>query len=164
MVANVLIKFGWHQMENVGGEAFWNFQPHIYGPVLRKISNCHRIFKFWQIAKTVIAYIRPWLWYFMWSLAEIWWKLLKEWCFENHIENFAKCTQWPQTKLKESGIKNTFHIYVHCSTPSPKFSSISLYGQLFFEIFHILGFPIDSHVKISKCHKIFNLRQIAKYS
>ena len=29
MVANVLIKFGWHWIKTVGGEAFWNFRPHI---------------------------------------------------------------------------------------------------------------------------------------
>ncbi len=33
-----------------------------------------------------------------------------------------------------------------------------------FKIFHILGFPIDSHVKISKCHKIFKTCPIAKKS
>ncbi len=25
-------------------------------------------------------------------------------------ENFAKCTEWPQTKLKESGIKSSLHV------------------------------------------------------
>ena len=33
-----------------------------------------------------------------------------------------------------------------------------------FEIIHILGFPIDSHVKISECHKIFKTWPIAKES
>ena len=28
----------------------------------------------------------------------------------------------------------------------------------------LAGFPIDSHVKISKCHQIFNFWQIAKIS
>ena len=31
-----------------------------------------------------------------------------------------------------------------------------------FEIFHILGFPIDPHVKISKCHKVVKTWSIAK--
>ncbi len=29
MIANVLIKFGWHQMKTVGGVAFWPFQLHM---------------------------------------------------------------------------------------------------------------------------------------
>ena len=33
-----------------------------------------------------------------------------------------------------------------------------------FEIFRILGFPIDSHVKLSKCHEIFKTWSIAKKS
>ena len=57
MVANVLIKFGWHWMKTLGGVAFWNFQPH--GPVLRKIPKCHNIFKFWQIAKKSNSLYQP---------------------------------------------------------------------------------------------------------
>ena len=33
--------------------------PGAYGPLLTKISKCHEIFNFWQIAKKVIAYISP---------------------------------------------------------------------------------------------------------
>ncbi len=43
---------------------------------------------------------------------KIWLKLNENWgsnsLFENlNIENFEKCTEWPQTKLKESGVKGT---------------------------------------------------------
>ncbi len=54
--------------------------------------------------------------------------------------------------------------HVYCSTPSPKFSSVSLYDRPFFEIFHILGFPIDSNVKVSQCHKFCKTWPIAKKS
>ena len=43
-------------------------------------------------------------------------------------------------------------IYVHCSTPCPKFSSASLYNQLFSRYCTFLDFAIDSHVNISRCH------------
>ena len=36
------------------------------------------------------------------------------------IWNFAKCTEWPQTKLKGIGHQK-YPTYVHCSTPSPNF-------------------------------------------
>ncbi len=68
IVANVLINFDWHRMKAVGGVAFWNFQPHMV--VFIKRLTCHRIFNFWQIAKNVIAYISPWLWY----LYQVWLK------------------------------------------------------------------------------------------
>ena len=72
MVANVLIKFGWHRMKTLRGVVVLKF-PAPYGPVLTKISKCHRFFNFWHITKKVIAYNSPWLWYFAWSLVEIGW-------------------------------------------------------------------------------------------
>ncbi len=78
MVNNVLIQFGWEPAKSVIEVAFWNFQLDPCGPVLRKISMCHNFCNFWQIAKNVIAYISPWLWYFIWSSLEFRWKLLKE--------------------------------------------------------------------------------------
>ncbi len=53
-------------------------------------------------------------------------------------------------------------IHAHCSTPSPKFSSVSLHDQPFLRYSTFYDFPIDCHVKISKCHKIFKFWQIAK--
>ncbi len=47
---------------------------------------------------------------------------------------------------------------------SAKFSSVSLYGQLFFRYCTFYAFAIDSHVKISKRHKIFKTWPIAKKS
>ncbi len=75
-------------------------------------------FFFWRSAKNVIAYISSWWLYFVRRLVEIWWKLLKN----RGIRNYAKCTEWPKTNLKESGIKSTL---------SPKFSSVSLHDQPF---------------------------------
>ena len=55
---------------------------------------------------------------------------------------------------------------MYCSTLGPKFLSVSLYDQLFsrYIALHILGFPTDSHVKISKCHKFCKTWPIAKKS
>ncbi len=49
MVANVLIKFVRHLDENCRSSAL-KF-PVPYGPVLTKISKCHKIFSFGQIAE-----------------------------------------------------------------------------------------------------------------
>ncbi len=65
---HVLIKFGWYEMKTVGVIAF-----EISSPIWSCVNK-----KNWQIAKKVTAYINPWLWYFVWSLVEIWWKVLKE--------------------------------------------------------------------------------------
>ncbi len=48
-----------------------------------------------------------------------------------------------------------YPLNVHCSipqTPTQIFVPVALRLAVF-EIFHTLGFPIDSHVKISKCHQ-----------
>ena len=63
-------------------------------------------------------------------------------------------------KLKESGIKVPY-IYALYDSESQIFVRFALRLAVF-EIFHILGFPIDSHVKISKYHKIFKTCPIAK--
>ncbi len=55
-------------------------------------------------------------------------------------------------------------MYVHCSTPSPTFSSVSLYGQPFARYCTFQDFPIDSHVKISKCHFFFNFGRSPIYT
>ncbi len=52
--------------------------------------------------------------------------------------------------------------YVHCSTQSSKFYPFRSTISRFRYNIHILGFPIDSHVKISKCHNIFKTWPIAK--
>ena len=74
---------------------------------------------------------------------------------------FCKVHQMTPNQIQSMGHEKYLrYMYVHCSTLSPKFSSASLYDR---DIPH-LTFPIDSHVKISKCHKIFNYWQIAKIS
>ena len=77
--------------------------------MLTNISKCHDIFKFWQFTKnsyslnslmTNILTIR-FRWNGMKTVGAVgFWNL--------NIGNFAaKCTEWPQTKLKESGMKST---------------------------------------------------------
>ena len=101
-----------------------------------------------------IAYISPWLWYFIWSFVEIWWKLLREQSFENRrIWHFVKCTGWPQIKLKAWSLKSTLHISTvvpWVPNVRPFRSTISHFGDI-----PNFRFPSDSHGKISKCHKMF---------
>ncbi len=59
------------------------------------------------------------------------------------------------------GHKSTY-IYVNPRNPSPKFSSVSLYVQPFSKYSTCQDFPIDSHVKISNCHKMFKTWPISK--
>ncbi len=66
---------------------------------------------------------------------------------DRKIGNFAKCTEWPQTKLKESGTTEPLHMspvsydtlykvwmnrmkvrFIHTLSPSPKFLSVLLYA------------------------------------
>ncbi len=50
MTALFIIKFDSDRIKTVRGVAVLKV-PAPYGPVLTKISKCHKIFKFWQIAK-----------------------------------------------------------------------------------------------------------------
>ena len=85
--SNVLTKLlAWD--ENCKRRSVLKF-PAPYGPVLRKVSNCHNIFNFLADRQKVIAYITPWLWYFAWSLVEVWWKLL------NFCMPFGNMPPWP---------------------------------------------------------------------
>ena len=52
--------------------------------------------------------------------------------------------------------------YLYCSALRSQIFIRFALRTTIFEIFHILGFPVDSHVKISKCHNIFKFWQIAK--
>ncbi len=96
----------------------------------------------------------------------MWWKLLKEYHFENHrIRNFANCTTWPQNQTQ--GIRHQKYTQYMCNVVPqvPNFCPFrSAIGH--FQDFPIdfRGLPIDSHVKISNCHNIFKFWQIAKIS
>ena len=59
-------------------------------------------------------------------------------------------------------MKSTLHIlYISPRVPNFRpFVSTSSRTAVY-KISHILGFPLDSHVKISKCHKIFIFWQLA---
>ncbi len=52
-----VIKLGPDWMKPVGEVSILKFQPHVV--VLTKILKCHKIFKFWQIAKTFITFDSP---------------------------------------------------------------------------------------------------------
>ncbi len=59
-------------------------------------------------------------------------------------------TEWPRIELKESNMKSTLHIQYM----EPQVPNFLLFRSTFSTYRIILGFPIDSHVKISKCHKL----------
>ncbi len=65
------------------------------------------------------------------------------------------------SKLKKSGVKSSLHMCTVVPRVS-KFSSVLFYNQPFSKILHILRFPIDSHVNISKCHIFKNFWQMPK--
>ena len=116
-------------------------------------------FYFWQIAKKVIAYISPWLWYFMkfgWNLTktdhqksnrlilapdydtlyEVWLKY-DENCWMSSLskmiesENLQSAPNDPSPYQPQGTGHQKYPTYVHCSIPSPKVSSVSLYDQPF---------------------------------
>ncbi len=129
VVANVLIKFGWHQMKTVGG-AFWNFQPRV---VLcwEKFQSVIKFLIFGRLPKKVIAYISPRLWYFVWSYDQNVMKTVEAVVFRKSW-NQKLCKVHRMTPNQTQGIGHQkYSTYMHCSTPSPKFSSVSLYDQPF---------------------------------
>ncbi len=134
MVNNVLIKFGWDPMKTVGEVAFWNFSS-TWSCFKKNVKVQYFLQFLADHQKSIVPYITPWLWYFVWSLIGFWLKLLEEQRFQNRrIRNFAMCTNWPETKLKQSGMKNT--LYMQCSTPprAPNFrpfrSTISCFRDI----------------------------------
>ncbi len=60
--------------------------------------------------------------------------------------------------------RKVLYIYGVPMTTSLKFSYVSLYGRPFSRYCIFYEFPIDSHLKNSKCHKIFKTWLIAKKS
>ncbi len=121
--------------------------PAPYDSVLGKISKCHRIFK---SAKKVISCISPWLWHLVWSWLksdETFWRSSVSKNMESEILQSA-----PNDPNQTQGIGHQkYPTYVHCSSPSPKFSStISRCWDI-----PNFRFPIDSYIKISKCHIFF---------
>ena len=80
-------------------------------------------------------------------MVEIAWKLGEEWSFENRkIGNFAKCTELPQTKLKESGITSTLNI---CTVVPrvPNFSPFHSTASCFQNIAHFRIYPLTPMLK-----------------
>ncbi len=115
MVANVLKRFGWHQMKNVG-EAFRNFWAP-YGPVLRKISKCHRIFIFWQIAKKSNSLYQPQIMIlcmkFGLNLMNCWRSVSKSW-------NRKLCkVHWMAPNQTQGIGHEKYPTYVQCSRQFP---------------------------------------------
>ena len=113
-------------------------------------SKCH-ILKIWQIARNVtcIGLYFPGLHAF----SKLWLKL-NENCGSNSLlkiltydgsEYFAKCTEWPQTELKESDTKCTLHMqYTGPQVPNfcPFRSTISCFQDIaHFRISNWPGFP-----------------------
>ena len=75
---------------------------------------------------------------------------------------FTKCTEWSQTKLKESGIKSTLQI---CTVVPwvPNFIRFALRSAVF-EIFCIISFPLTPMLKFQSAIKCLIFWQITKIS
>ena len=149
MTAVFIIKSGWPWSdENCTRSRVLKF-PAPYGSVLTKMSKWHKIFKFWQITKNSYSLNSLMTNMLTMNLDWNWMKTRGAEAFENlNIGNFAKCTEWPQTKLKKSGIKNTLHM----CTVVPRVPNFRPFGSTisrFQDIAHSMILPIDSYVKIS---------------
>ncbi len=109
MTALLIINFASDRIKTVGGVRTVLKWPTPYGPVLTRISKCHKNFKIFgrllNIYHSLYSLITNILTMkFGWNQMKIG-RVVE---FENrNIGNFAKCTKWPQTKLKELGIKST---------------------------------------------------------
>ncbi len=75
--------------------------------------------------------------------------------FENSkIGNFAKCTEWPQTKLKESDIKGTLHMCT-VALRLPNFRPFRFTISRFQDIAHFTIFPFTPMLKFQSATKFF---------
>ncbi len=105
-------------------------------------------YNIWHVARKSNSLYSRRLPYFTWSLM----KVCEKWPFENlNIGNFAKWTEWPQPELKESDMKRPYIFKTRVPDFHPFRSTLSHF-QI---IAHFYDFPIESHAKIPKCHKIF---------
>ncbi len=120
-------------------------------------------FLIFDIAKKVITYISPWLWFSVWEFG---WNLMKTWRSSVSKTVDSKILQSSPNNPKPNSVNQALNYptYVHYGTQIPKFSSVSLYDQPFSRYFTFQDFPINSHVRISKCYKIFKTCRIAKRS
>ena len=112
--------------------------------------------KIWQIARKSIALCFPGLHAF----SKVWLKLNEMCRCRRHLKiltlDICRVYRMTQSEFEESDM------YAVHRTASPKFSSVSFYDHPFSRYCTFQDFLIASHVKISKCHKIFILGQIPK--
>ncbi len=163
MAALTIVKFVSDQIKFVTRVAFSNFQIHMPWSCVNKNFKVPYNFKFLADHQKLSYPIFPHNQHtYTESLLEIGWKLGERLSFENRkIGNFVKCTEWPQTQLKESGIKSTL---LMC-TVVPRVQNCHpflLYDQPFSRYCTFYHFLIDSHVKISKCYNFFILGRSPK--
>ncbi len=101
------------------------------------------------------------------TLYQVWMKLDENWERSRVIntvklEILQSAPNDPKPKSRNRLSKVSF-MYALYYTGSQSFVGFALQSAVF-EIFHILGFPIDSHFKISTCHKFCKTGSIAKKS
>ncbi len=116
---------------------------------VKNISKCHNFCNFWQITKkkaTACMIMIP--------CKKFGWNLMKtvEGVVFRKSWNRKLCKVHRMTPNQTQGIGHQkYPTYVHCSTPSPKFSSVSLYDQPFSRYCTSYD-SIDSHVtSTTKC-------------
>ncbi len=81
----------------------------------------------------------------------------KVWLKLDEHRKFCKVHRMTSTELSNDLTRKVFP-----RTANPKLSSVSVYGQSFSRYCTFYDFPIDSHVKISKCNKIVKLGRLPR--
>ena len=92
------------------------------------------------------------------------WKLGGEQSFKNcKIGNLAKCTEWPQTKLKESGSKSTFHM---CTVEPrvPNFPPFHYTISCFRDIPHFSFFQLTPMLNFQSAITFLNFGRLSTYT
>ena len=122
--------------------------------VLTTNSQCNTIFKFWQIAKkSNDLHIFP---HDQHTYNKVWLKLNENYGSSRlNIGLFPKYSEWPQIGLERIRYQEdpTYICSICTSECKSQIFVHLIVRSAIFEIFYILGFALDAHVKISKFHK-----------
>ncbi len=127
--------------------------PAAYGPVL--ISKCHNFCNFWQIAKRSDSLYEYDALYKVWT-NETWERSRVLKTVKLETLQSAPNDPKPNSRNRASIVPYLCAMYYPESQISIRFALRSAV----FKILHMLGFPIESHVKISTCHKLFKFWQM----
>ena len=140
------------QYSNAGIQIYHGNQcfRKVWMDCVKKISKCHKFLQFLADHQKVT----------------VWTNRMKigrgaEFQENCKIGNFAKCTELSPKQTQGIGHQK-YPTYVHCSTPSRNFLSISLYDQPFSRYSTFKDFPIESHFKFQSATFFLKIWPIAR--